>query len=193
MSINHRLRKTTAGLKFSWTEEAVAKLTQMWADNMSSGQCAVEFGLTRNAIIGKVHRLGLMGRKCDKPSHRKGRPKVDRRTVFKQRIPFVPIIHNQVPEPDSALRVTFAELEVHHCRFPIGDPQEPNFMFCGANRSDTLPYCAFHANIVYAKHVRIDPAIKFAIARRMAKMRAARKKVGPIASTLHFECKAVPE
>jgi len=191
MSINHRLRKTTAGLKFSWTEEAVAKLTQMWADNMSSGQCAAALGLTRNAIIGKVHRLGLMGRKCDKPSHRKGRPKIDRRTVFKSRIPFVPIIHKQVPEPDSALRVTFAELEVHHCRFPIGDL--PNMVFCGAERSKPLFYCAFHASIAYAKHVRIDPAIKFAIARRMAKMRSARKKVGPIASTLHFECKAVPE
>ena len=190
MSINHRLRKTTVGLKFRWTEEAVAKLTQMWADNMSSGQCAVEFGLTRNAICGKVHRLGLMARECDKSSHRKGRPKVDRRTVFKSRIPFVPIIHKQVPEPDSALRVTFAELEVHHCRYPIGDI--PNMVFCGADRSDTLPYCAFHASIAYAKHVRIDPAIKFAIARRMAKMRSARKKVGPVSATLFFDGKLVP-
>ena len=177
--------------KFAWTEEAVARLTQMWADNMSSGQCAAALGLTRNAICGKVHRLGLMARKCDAPKKRQGRPKANRRTVFRPRFPFVPVIHNPVPEPDNALRVTFADLEVHHCRWPIGDI--PDMMFCGAERSDLLPYCAFHASIAYAKHVRIDPAIKFAIARRMAKMRAARKKVGPIASTLHFECKAVPE
>jgi len=180
MSINHRLRnqsksdKTTAVQKFDWTDEAVAKLTQMWADNMSSGQCAAALGLTRNSICGKVHRLGLMAHECDKPSHRKGRPKANRRTAFTPQKSFVPIIHKQVPEPDSALRVTFAELEVHHCRFPIGDI--PNMVFCGAERSDMLPYCAFHASIAYAKHVRIDPAIKFAIARRMAKMRSARGK-----------------
>ena len=77
------------------------------------------------------------------------------------------------PEP-VANPVTLMELQWHHCRWPIGDPQSPDFMFCGANKLDGHPYCGRHCGAAYSRHVTVGRAALELQARRMAKMRRAK-------------------
>jgi GcrA cell cycle regulator len=157
----------------SWTEERVELLRQYWAEGHSASKIAealqVQLGWdgTRNAVIGKVHRLGLSGRAVLKrrypSSSRPAHPWQDKRTRNgKRKIPKPPappsalaaILARNEPLPAPAVtdvaRVALADLEAHHCRFGVGDPKhDADFGFCGADKVPGLPYCADHARRCY--------------------------------------------
>ncbi len=105
----------------SWTDEQEEKLKQLWREGKTASQIAEELGgVSRNAVIGKAHRLGLSGR----PSPIKvkaSRPK----------------------------KVGLLDLTERMCRWPIGDPRQPGFYFCGKQAMPGLPYCAEHAAKAY--------------------------------------------
>ncbi len=139
-----------------WTDERVELLKKLWLDGLSASQIAKQLGgVTRNAVIGKVHRLGLSGRAApSQPSRptfkapRAPRPTpapAPRRMVEHHAAPApVPMLYPE--EPGSATVLT---LGAHMCKWPIGDPASDSFSFCG-RRSDTDgPYCAHHAQIAY--------------------------------------------
>lgn len=155
-----------------WTEERVELLKKLWADGLSASQIAGRMGgVTRNAVIGKVHRLGLSGRAKTSAAPAQPRPRKAART------PSHPLTHrpaapgNAVPaflpeprseprhEPDIALdedvvipmseRVTIMELRDSMCRWPMGDPTTPEFRFCGAKAATSLPYCTHHCRMAY--------------------------------------------
>lgn len=142
-----------------WTDERVEMLKRLWLDGLSASQIAKQLGgVTRNAVIGKVHRLGLSGRAA--PSH-------PSRTTFKAPRPARPAsqpaprprtIEPRALQPAAPRPVPFVELPgtatvltlgAHMCKWPIGDPSTDNFTFCGRRAGDEGPYCIDHARVAY--------------------------------------------
>lgn len=145
-----------------WTEERVALLKKLWAEGLSASQIAKQLtGVTRNAVIGKVHRLGLAGRATpSRPAKRPvriNRPRVvgaaTATTGARTRQPPQPYIEPEKPvlEPavfDDGSIATVLTLNDRMCKWPIGDPQDETFAFCGRNACSG-PYCAEHARHAY--------------------------------------------
>ena len=150
----------------TWTDERVETLKKLWTDGLSASQIAAELGgITRNAVIGKVHRLGLSGR-AKSPSSAAPRPRKARPHAHMLRVSRPSIRGNtalaQAYELDVELepelvdnvipigqRRTLLELNEETCRWPIGDPGHPDFFFCGGQTITGLPYCAYHSRVAY--------------------------------------------
>ena len=149
----------------NWTDERVETLKRLWGDGLSASQIAAELGgITRNAVIGKVHRLGLSGRAKSAtsaaPRQRKprstqilrvSRPAARGNTALAQAFEFEveaepELVQNVVP---IGQRRTLLELNEATCRWPIGDPGSQDFFFCGGPANTAGPYCAFHSRIAY--------------------------------------------
>ena len=156
-----------------WSDERVERLKKLWSDGLSASQIAAELagGVTRNAVIGKVHRLGLSGR-GKTPSNAQPRPRKATRPPShpltlgggaarpnnpiakfmavrpEPEIQAEPIVDDEIMVPVSE-RVTIMELRETMCRWPIGDPTKPDFGFCGGRAVTGLPYCAAHCRVAY--------------------------------------------
>jgi GcrA cell cycle regulator len=148
----------------SWTDERVELLKKLWADGLSASQIAGELGgITRNAVIGKVHRLGLSGR-AKSPSSSSPRPRKARSSSHMMRVArhsmrgntALAYDYDMEPEPELIEKLipveqrrTLLELTEATCRWPVGDPGSPEFFFCGGEAATTLPYCAYHSRVAY--------------------------------------------
>ena len=148
----------------SWTDERVELLKKLWADGLSASQIAGELGgITRNAVIGKVHRLGLSGR-AKSPSS--SAPRVRKPRSHMLRVSRPAMRGNTALalayEMDADLdlepvqlvipveqRRNLLELNEETCRWPVGDPATPEFYFCGGKSITGLPYCASHSRVAY--------------------------------------------
>lgn len=149
----------------SWTDERVELLKKLWADGLSASQIAGELGGFpecadggRSAVIGKVHRLGLQGRGRAKSSKSTMEKKARKpRTLTLKRPPMPPTVAERIlddepldlPEIPLGQRRTLLELNEATCRWPFGDPQAPDFYFCGGKPLEGLPYCGAHARAAY--------------------------------------------
>ena len=143
-----------------WTDERVELLRKLWLDGHSASQIAKQLGeVTRNAVIGKVHRLGLSGRATPsqptRPAFKPPRPPrpavaaapVQRRPVEVRPAPVPPtppVVY--VEERGTATVLT---LGAHMCKWPIGDPASDEFTFCGRRAGSEGPYCVEHARVAY--------------------------------------------
>ena len=136
----------------TWTQERVAQLQAYVNAGLTCSQIADEIGVTRNAVIGKIHRLGLSpGRTAGRPA--RDRPPRDRRPrLFTQR-PLLRLVYAQAPAVEtpieSAQRCSLLELAHGKCRWPINDPGNADFAFCGNDSIPALSYCAGHARMAY--------------------------------------------
>jgi GcrA cell cycle regulator len=158
----------------TWTDERVETLKKLWTDGLSASQIAAELGgITRNAVIGKVHRLGLSGR-AKSPSSTAARPRKPRTHTHMLRVSRPAVRGNAAlahayeleveaePEPiDNVIplgqRRTLLELTEDTCRWPIGDPGSTEFFFCGGQTITSLPYCSYHSRVAYQPaHARRD-------------------------------------
>jgi GcrA cell cycle regulator len=149
-----------------WNDERVETLKRLWTEGLSASQIAAELGgITRNAVIGKVHRLGLSGR-AKSPSSAAPRPRKARTHQHMMRVarPAVrgntalahafeydvdaepELVDNVIP---MGQRRTLLELSDDTCRWPIGDPGNSDFFFCGGQTVTSLPYCSHHCRIAY--------------------------------------------
>jgi GcrA cell cycle regulator len=144
-----------------WTDERVELLKKLWQDGLSASQIAKQLGgVTRNAVIGKVHRLGLSGRatpskparpvfKAPRPARQAAAPAAPRRIA-------PPPLATAAPAPPPPVRyvdetpgtATVLTLGAHMCKWPIGDPSSDDFTFCGRRASEG-PYCVEHARVAY--------------------------------------------
>ncbi len=148
----------------AWTDDRVAILTKLWAEGLSASQIAKQLGgVTRNAVIGKVHRLGLSGRA--KPSSprkkaagttRKAAPR--KRTTRAPSVPRTPRVVAAAPPPPPPLEAkpmangefaTILTITDHMCKWPIGDPSKSDFRFCGRKTDPEEPYCIAHSQVAY--------------------------------------------
>jgi GcrA cell cycle regulator len=149
-----------------WTEPRVEQLKKLWEAGLSASQIAAELGsVTRNAVIGKVHRLGLSGR-AKSPSSSVPRPRKTRPAQHMMRIArpvsrgntalaqaFEMEVETDVIAYDNVVpmsqRKTLLELTEDTCHWPVGDPGSPDFFFCGGKSLQSLPYCAHHSRVAY--------------------------------------------
>lgn len=153
----------------NWTDERVELLKKLWNAGLSASQIAGELGgITRNAVIGKVHRLGLSGRaktvssaaprprKPRAPSHPTTMFRVQGATALKPsrevELQIEPQIEREVRpalEPVASERVTIMDLRECMCRWPIGDPGSSEFRFCGSRANSGSSYCTYHSQLAY--------------------------------------------
>jgi GcrA cell cycle regulator len=144
-----------------WTDERVSLLRKLWTDGLSAAQIAKQLGgVTRNAVIGKVHRLGLAGRAtpsrpAKRPARaaRPARPMASPTAPRLRTTPTLPAVSLPALEPlvlaDGAT-ASVLTLTEQMCKFPIGDPTDHDFAFCGRDvGGSTGPYCGYHARLAY--------------------------------------------
>lgn len=147
----------------SWSEERVDLLRRLWEEGLSASRIAAQLGgVTRNAVIGKIHRLGLSGRV--KNGEGAGITPVEAVLDGETQslgsgdgvIPIgeMPVEIRSGPQAapvglSVSRRVTIMDLRESMCRWPIGDPTAPDFHFCGDRSITGLPYCPTHAQIAY--------------------------------------------
>jgi GcrA cell cycle regulator len=151
----------------TWSDERVEQLKKLWEAGLSASQIAAELGnVTRNAVIGKVHRLGLSGRakspsSSSVPRQRKARPaqhimRISRPVsrgntalahAFEVEVEADPITYDNVVPMSQ--RKTLLELTEDTCHWPVGDPGSADFFFCGGKSLTSLPYCSHHSRVAY--------------------------------------------
>jgi len=122
-------------MTMAWTDERIQLLQSLWERGLSASQIATELGegITRNAVIGKAHRLGLKSR----PSPLKAVP------------PQKPAAKPVKEKKETEEKITILTLTERICKWPIGHPGEPDFHFCGKKSQPGQPYCAKHAAMAY--------------------------------------------
>src|SRR5436190_4118028 len=146
----------------TWTTERVDQLKAHFAAGLSCREIAVEIGVSRNAVIGKLSRLGLTRDttpaepRTPKPAkERRGRP-VPRlqyemlRAVYEAPVTNAPVV--------SEHRCSLFELSKERCRWPVSTEAEA-FAFCGNTPVGGLPYCAGHTRLAYKSFARPRAAL----------------------------------
>ena len=141
-----------------WTDESVEQLRQMWAQGLTANEIAKNLGVTKNAIVGKVHRLCLTARPSPiKSKENEGEeaelPSVE--TTVKQTAENVPEEKISPAKPASKvckdINIKLVDLDSHTCRWPIGDPRDDDFCFCGKKVRTGQTYCDEHSQMAYVK------------------------------------------
>ncbi|HYN38867.1 MAG TPA: GcrA family cell cycle regulator [Rhodospirillales bacterium] len=108
-----------------WTPERIATLIALWNESLTTTEIGRRLGITKNAVIGKVHRLGLP----------------QRRPTAKD-------------EPEAADVIRLDKLSADMCSWPVGNPGDRNFHFCGEPSAPGKPYCSKHCAVAYIRSNR---------------------------------------
>ena len=136
----------------SWTEEKVGKLRELWGKGKTASQIAeIIGGVSRNAVIGKAHRLNLSSKLKTRSSYqyKKNNLKADENNVkFKgKRGKFKSLLLNNDFEP--AKNLNLEQLTEDTCKYMEGNPNEKNASFCGRKNVEKFSYCPLHLMIVF--------------------------------------------
>lgn len=161
---------TIVAVESFWNDDKVAELKRLWVEeNLSGSQIALALGLKdRNAVMGKIHRLGITrkivageGEGAPRPGARRPRETASgvqsgpdvAQSVEQPPVQVAPPSPPEVPEPvvahDAFADHPVMQLKERSCKWPIGDPQRKGFHFCCAERLGSFPYCEEHARISY--------------------------------------------
>ena len=118
-----------------WTDERLEELKKLWAQGLSISQIGEALGVSRNAIAGKAHRMGLPKRPSPISKPKAEKPKVE----------------SVVEEQDLPLRLELRQLvwSRSKCCWPTGDPKKNGFVFCGDTVVPGKPYCLPHCKEAY--------------------------------------------
>ncbi|WP_311029965.1 GcrA family cell cycle regulator [Mesorhizobium koreense] len=159
----------------NWTDERVELLRKLWSEGLSASQIAAQLGgVSRNAVIGKVHRLKLSsrGRATPAPRSQKKMTHGGGTTKSAPRGPSRPVVtsigatalkvefeaepqlrHMERPVENVVVpisrRLKLIQLTEHTCKWPNGDPLAEDFSFCGNDSLETGPYCTYHSRIAF--------------------------------------------
>jgi GcrA cell cycle regulator len=139
-----------------WTAERVEQLRTYVTAGLTCSQIALEIGVTRNAVIGKIHRLGLSpggpAASALRQPRRMRAPMTQRRIVQAicappTHVPELAVL--DVGPVESADCCSLLELAHGKCRWPINDPTDEGFAFCGNDAVAGMSYCAGHVRMAY--------------------------------------------
>tara|TARA_B100000900_G_C20337076_1_gene616620 strand:- start:105 stop:614 length:510 start_codon:yes stop_codon:yes gene_type:complete len=142
----------------SWTEEKVSKLKELWGKGNTASQIAeIIGGISRNAVIGKAHRLNLSAKiktrsVTSNPNFEKSINEKNIKSTRGRRSKFKSLIIEKDFEPENPKQLE--ELTDNDCKYPIGHPNEKNFYFCGRNSLKDFSYCKLH--LLYSYQSRTD-------------------------------------
>jgi GcrA cell cycle regulator len=132
----------------NWTEERIAQLKELWFEGFSASECGKKLGVSRNSVIGKIHRLGLSGsdRKRRVTSMRNPRKATAAQLLetTEQEVgrPEIPQMRSDLRPPFT---LTLLELKPGMCRWPHGD--RAPYRFCGAEQAPSSSYCEEHRRL----------------------------------------------
>lgn len=154
-----------------WTDETIARLRELWAEGHSTAEIGRRMGISKNAVVGKAHRLNLQSRPS--PIRRDAgeavvRPHTPRRVTGSTLPPLAttpppvpqptrptPPVVSVRPEPARppvAVRpVPARSLRSQTCCWPVGEPGTRSFRFCDAEATPGKPYCTEHAAVAYVR------------------------------------------
>ena len=148
----------------SWNDEKVAKLKELWGKGNTASQIAeIIGGVSRNAVIGKAHRLNLSAKIKTRVAssnqafensreNKNLRPKRGRKSRFSS------IMIEKDFEPENPKQLE--ELDESLCKWPIGHPDEKNFYFCGRSSLKDFSYCKLHLLYAYQPKGKKDENIE---------------------------------
>ena len=137
-----------------WDENNVTRLRELWEQGLPTAQIGKLLGFTKNAVVGKAHRIGLERR----PSPiRRTSVKPDRK---KARSPVMPKLNFETKQSETAspiesktfqpvVKNLFNSSVKRGCEWPKGHPDEIDFHFCGEDRFEDKPYCLEHCAVAY--------------------------------------------
>ena len=137
----------------NWNEEKVAKLKELWGKGSTASQIAnIIGGISRNAVIGKAHRLNLSSKiKTRNASSSQNFDNSSEENSSKQRrgkkSKFQSLIIEKDFEPENPKKLE--ELDESSCKWPIGHPEEQSFYFCGRSSLKDFSYCKLHLLYAY--------------------------------------------
>ena len=149
-----------------WNDEIILRLRVLWDEGHSTAEIGRRMGITKNAVVGKAHRLDLPARpspirRVTEEGHVPRREQV--RRVNGPTLPAAPAVAAAVAAEPAARPVVRPQVQlraiaprrpatrVSACCWPIGDPGTPSFRFCDAGALSNKPYCAEHAALAYVK------------------------------------------
>ncbi len=156
------------GVRMDWNEEAIARLRSMWAEGLTTAEIGRRLGVTKNAVVGKSHRLLLPPRPSPIRRLPAGQaPRLQLRRTVGPTLPplqnttrtLAPVAVAAVPAAAvpavraPALRAVpaMAGGRITTCCWPLGDPGTPSFRFCDDTAQANKPYCRAHAALAYVK------------------------------------------
>tara|TARA_S200000501_G_scaffold239325_1_gene224250 strand:- start:1891 stop:2385 length:495 start_codon:yes stop_codon:yes gene_type:complete len=137
----------------SWTDEKVAKLKELWGKGNTASQIAeIIGGISRNAVIGKAHRLNLSAKiktraATSNESYENSKENKDIVSKRGRRSKFRSLIIDKNFEPENPKQLE--ELDENSCKWPIGHPNEKAFYFCGRTSLKDFSYCKLHLLYAY--------------------------------------------
>lgn len=146
-----------------WTDEAVEELKRMWDRGMTTGQIAKALNVTKNSIIGKVHRLCLTARPSPikkvsakkTPAAKKENTKPNKESRKTSAVATNAPKEEKIPAQAASFieetNIPLVKLDNHTCRWPLGDPRDDDFCFCGKKVKTGQTYCEEHAAVAYVK------------------------------------------
>ena len=132
-------------MAIDWTTDRIKTLMALWTEGVPTLEIGRRLGVTKNSVVGKVHRLGLPKRQSPISSS----PRTPRAAK-----PTPPIRIRSQTVSISENMVKMEELTAEMCRWPVGDPGQEDFRFCGQTAIEGKPYCEVHCARAYVRGTR---------------------------------------
>ena len=137
-----------------WDENNVTRLRELWDQGLPTAQIGKLLGFTKNAVVGKAHRIGLerrpspIRRTAVKPDRKKARSPVMPKLNFESKEENIPLKQESLSF-QPVVKNLFVKSDKRGCEWPQGHPDEMDFHFCGKERFEDKPYCLDHCAIAY--------------------------------------------
>ena len=139
----------------SWNDDNVSRLKELWDQGLPTAQIGKLLGFTKNAVVGKAHRIGLerrpspIRRTAVKPDRKKARSPVMPKLNFENGIEEQKEINSHTRIFQPAIKNLISTNAKRGCEWPEGHPDESEFRFCGKERFEDKPYCLDHCAVAY--------------------------------------------